>query len=270
MCCISRSNHSELPNRSRLFLRLNSGRRSNLEDKLKLLAKNIKPNITNEVVNDKLVITLSGSVGKPYWFEDEEDYINEKHVKSLINDTDKDIVIKLNSPGGDVFEGIAVYNYLKGLENHVAIEVTALAASAASIIAMAGDELVMCTGSQLMVHEASTITWGNKADHYKTINALETIDNSLVSVYADKTGVDREVITEWLNGETWFTAEEAVEQGLANGIKSTDKEPVVNAKASIAIDTDDLVAKVVAKLNENNVANEKPKTGLTKLFKGAK
>lgn len=244
-----------------------------MEDKLKLLAKNIKPNITNEVVNDKLVITLSGSVGKPYWFEDEEDYINEKHVKSLINDTDKDIVIKLNSPGGDVFEGIAVYNYLKGIENHVAIEVTALAASAASIIAMAGDELVMCTGSQLMVHEASTITWGNKADHYKTINALETIDNSLVSVYEDKTGIDREVITDWLNGETWFTAEEAVEQGLANRLKNLSDNQVVNKKVTVNVDADEIVAKITAQLEERfglNKQKEKPMTGLNKLFGGKK
>lgn len=242
-----------------------------MSEKLKRLAKQIKPNITNVVKDNKLILTLSGDVGTPYWYGDkEEDFINRKNVESLVGESDQDIVIKLNSPGGDVFDGIEVYNYLKDLPNKVTIEVTALAASAASVIAMAGDELVMCKGSQLMVHEASTITWGNKADHYKTINALEAIDNSLVSVYEDKSGLERDVITSWLNEEKWFTAEEAVEQGLANSIKEVVKDPMANAKASITIDTDDIVAKVVAKLNENNISKEKPKTGLTKLFKGAK
>ena len=262
-----------------------------MDEKLKKLAQNIKPNISNRVIDNKLIINLSGSVGEPYWFEDEEDFINEKHVRSLVNDTDKDIVIKLNSPGGDVFEGIAVYNYLKNLDNNVIVEVTALAASAASIIAMAGDEILMNTGSQMMVHEASTITWGNKSDHYKAINALESVDESLVSVYAERTGLDRGIISDWLTDEKWFTAEEAVEQGLADGMTEVkdvvSKEIYLNNKivevfseisapqeeypvVASNVDVDKIAAQVMASIEAKyGFENKKAKpAGLNKLFGG--
>lgn len=248
-----------------------------MSDKLRTIAKNIKPDISNAIVNDKLILNLSGSVGKPYWFEEEEDFINEKHVKALVDDTDKDIVIKLNSPGGDVFEGIAVYNYLKSLDNHVTIEVTALAASAASIIAMAGDETLMCTGSQMMVHEASTITWGNKSDHYKAINALESVDESIMSVYAKKTNLEPETILDWLESETWFTADEAVENGLADGVVE-DKLTAVNVSgegilldSGLSISANALNEEYIEQLiNErvNEFMNKKQPKGLNKLFGG--
>lgn len=245
-----------------------------MDEKLKKLAQNIKPNISNRVIDNKLIINLSGSVGEPYWFEDEEDFINEKHVRSLVNDTDKDIVIKLNSPGGDVFEGIAVYNYLKNLDNNVIVEVTALAASAASIIAMAGDEILMNTGSQLMVHEASTITWGNKADHYKAINALESVDESLVSVYAERTGLDRGIISDWLTDEKWFTAEEAIENGLADDVKekSVDTEETEEKQPAVVVNVDanKIAAQVMASIEAKyGFENKKAKpAGLNKLFGG--
>lgn len=239
-----------------------------VSEKLRRMAKNIKPKVTNEIVDDTLVITLSGSVGEPFWYDDEEeDFINAKRVESLVNGSDKDIVIKLNSPGGDVFDGIEVYNYLKSLDNHITIEVTALAASAASIIAMAGDEIVMDTGSQMMIHQASTITWGNKAEHYKTINALETIDSSIVSIYAERTDIDRDTLSDWLSGETWFTAEEAVAKGMADVIGGSQK---VENTVNISIDTDDVVQKVIAHLESKNKLEEKPKTGLSKIFGGKK
>ncbi|WP_407094575.1 head maturation protease, ClpP-related [Ruoffia sp. FAM 24228] len=242
-----------------------------MNDKLRKMARNIKPKISNEVIDNKLVITLSGSVGEPYWFDDkEEDFINEQRVKSLVGDSKQDIIIKLNSPGGDVFEGIATYNYLNELDNHVTIEVTALAASAASIIAMAGDEIVMCMGSQMMIHEASTVTWGNKADHYKTINALETIDSSIVSVYAEKTGIDRDEITDWLSGETWFTAEEAVEKGIANALKERPK-PIENKTVTVQVDGEAIANKVIAHFeNKYGISASEPKTGLSKIFGGKK
>lgn len=221
-----------------------------VNEKLRLLAKDIKPKITNEVIDDKLVITLSGNVGEPYWIDDdEEDFINERRVKSLIGDSKKDIIIKLNSPGGDVFDGIATYNYLKSLDNHITVEVTALAASAASIIAMAGDEIVMCTGSQLMIHEASTITWGNKSDHYKTINALESVDSSLISIYVEKTDIERDVVTDWLSGETWFTAEEAIEHGLADRMREVSEVEQEETNNQVdKLNIEDIVAKVKASL----------------------
>lgn len=201
----------------------------------------------NELVNDTNVITLSGTVGMPYPWEEEDETINQKFIESVLSKMQGDILIKLNSPGGDVFEGIAIYNYLKSLDNHITIEVTALAASAASIICMGANKVVMDTGSNFMIHEASTIAWGNKSDIQKTLNALNTIDTSLVDIYVERTGKTDEEITNWLNGETWFTANEAVENGFADEIGNVAvKEEVVEEKS------EDAIAKVMAQLVEIN------------------
>lgn len=250
-----------------------------MDEKLKTIAKEIVPRVSNEIVNEKLVITLSGTVGEPYWYEDDENFINEKRVKELVGDSKRDVVIKLNSPGGDVFEGIATYNYLKNLDNHVTVEVTALAASAASIIAMAGDEIVMCTGSQMMIHEASTFTFGNKSDHQRAINTLGTVDDSIISVYAERSGIDRETITEWLNGETWFTAEKAVEQGLADRTQVATEEDDETDKAdetevNNSFNIEEITAKIKADLEaeygllaKKETEQQKPKNIF---YKGAK
>ncbi|MEQ3600879.1 Clp protease ClpP [Bacillus thuringiensis] len=99
-----------------------------------------------------------------------------------------------------------------------------LAASAASIIAMAADEIVMRTGSRMMIHEASTIAYGNKQDIQKTLNALEAYDESIVSIYQQKTGKSREEITDLLEAETWFTAEQAVQEGFADKVEFDNRE----------------------------------------------
>ncbi|WP_124058458.1 head maturation protease, ClpP-related [Vaginisenegalia massiliensis] len=172
----------------------------------------------NEVVNGATVLTLSGPVGQPYPWEDEDSTINAKLVKSALDGYEGDVLIKLNSPGGDVFEGIEIYNYLKSLSNHVTVEVTALAASAASIISMSADKLVMDVGSNMMIHKASTVAWGNEEEIMKTVKALQSIDSSLVAIYAEKTGKSDDEIRELIANETWMTANETVEAGFADEV----------------------------------------------------
>src|SRR5690606_26895950 len=121
----------------------------------------------------------------------------------------ENITIRLNSPGGDAFDGITIYNRLKDHDAKVKVIVDGWACSAASIIAMAADELVMNTGSMLMIHEASTIVWGTKQDFEKEIELMKKLDKSLVDIYMTKAKVEREEIETLVNNETWFTAEEA-------------------------------------------------------------
>jgi ATP-dependent Clp protease, protease subunit len=228
--------------------------------------KKIKPEITNEVTDGGHVLTLSGRVSKNYWSDD--DHINVETVSNELDAVEGNITIRLNSGGGDVFEGIEIYNYLKSLDNHITIEVTALAASAASIIAMAGDEIKMCTGSSMMVHEASTIAWGNKSDIQKVLNSLDTIDDSLVSIYAERTGADKETINSWIEEETWFTADEAIEVGLADGKREKETNNVIE------LDVEAITEQVAANLEQRFTAYFKSKentakhkaTGLNKLF----
>ncbi|MGR5867126.1 head maturation protease, ClpP-related [Bacillus cereus] len=111
-----------------------------------------------------------------------------------------------------------MYNQLKNHPAKIIINVDGLAASAASIIAMAADELIMNTGSMLMIHEASTWTWGTKLDIRKTLNALEGIDKSLADIYMTRYQGERSEIETMIANETWFTANEAVEIGLAHQV----------------------------------------------------
>ena len=196
----------------------------------------------NEVKNGKHVLTLSGNVQKKYWRDD--DVINAKDIRESLESVTDDIVIKLNSPGGDVFEGIEIYNYLKDHPSNITVEVTGIAASAATFITAGANEVIMNIGTSLMIHEASTFTWGNKSDIQKTLNALETIDESILSIYSEKTGQSNEQLEEWMNEEKWFTADEAVEFGFADSVKRDNAESVeseesiediINSKVAIAM-----------------------------------
>lgn len=175
--------------------------------------RNVAPEFKNETKNNKHIITLSGTIANLGVFENA---IDAQSIRDALDNVNKDIVVKLNSGGGDVFEGIEIYNYLKSLSNHITVEVTSLAASAASLVAMAGDEIVMRNGSNLMVHEASTMAFGNKSDIQKTLNALSAIDTSIVDIYQERTGLDKDEIIDMLASETWLTADEAIQKGFAD------------------------------------------------------
>ena len=209
----------------------------------------------NELKNGKHVLTLSGNVRKKYWSDD--DVINAKDVRETLDAVSEDIVIKLNSPGGDVFEGIEIYNYLKDHPSNITVEVTGVAANAATFIVAGADEVIMNIGTSLMIHEASTFAWGNKSDIQKTLNALETIDESILSIYSEKTGQSNEQLEEWMNEEKWFTADEAVEFGFADSVKRDNAESVeseesiediINSKVAIAMAAfSDALEKPIAK-----------------------
>lgn len=186
--------------------------------------------VKNELSTGKQVLTLSGPVRKKY--ADDDACIDAKTIEQALQQSTSPLTIRLNSVGGDVFEGIEIYNLLRASERYITVEVTALAASAASIIAMGADRIVMTIGSSLMIHEASSFAWGNKKDLQKVLQALETIDESILDIYADKTGQSKKVLSEYLEKETWFTAQEAVDQGFADEIKQKEEKvtPVAENK----------------------------------------
>jgi ATP-dependent Clp protease protease subunit len=124
--------------------------------------------------------------------------------------------IHINSPGGDVFEGRAIAAAIRGYRGKTVARIEGLAASAASYIALAANEVEISDGSFFMIHEASALAWGTKADLRKTADLLDKIDAELVREYVAETGGDESTIRAWLEAETWFTADEAVEHGFAD------------------------------------------------------
>ncbi|NTW99600.1 MAG: Clp protease ClpP [Geobacteraceae bacterium] len=128
------------------------------------------------------------------------------------------INLRLNSPGGDVFDGFTIHNLLKEHPAKVKVQVDGLAASIASIIAMAGDEVRMAKNAFMMIHNAWSGLMGNAEDMRKMADTLDKIDGQLVKTYQDKTGSTQRDIRQMMADETWLTADEAVSKGFADSI----------------------------------------------------
>lgn len=130
----------------------------------------------------------------------------------------RDITLKINSPGGDVFDGIAMFNDLIAHNGRIRVEITGLAASAASIVAMAGDEIVMGENAFMMIHNAWSIVIGNRHDLRDFAGTLDKIDGALAKTYATRTGLGIRTVSQMMDDETWLTAAEAKEKGFADSV----------------------------------------------------
>lgn len=146
--------------------------------------------------------------------------ITAQDVLAALNDAEGDVTVRMNSGGGDAFEGVAIMNVLRAHEGEVTVVVEGLAASAASVIAVGGSsKLVMRPGAELMLHDAWTFADGNAADLEKLAADLERTSQSMAEIYAEKAGTSPEVIRQMMRDETWFSAQEAVDAGLADAVE---------------------------------------------------
>ncbi|MFD9256936.1 head maturation protease, ClpP-related [Streptomyces sp. NPDC059538] len=135
-----------------------------------------------------------------------------------------EITVNLSSPGGEIFEGIAIYNALRTHPANVTVRVSALAASIASVIAQAGDRIVMLSGSQMMIHEGSGLCMGNAEDMLQMAQLLDRQSANIADIYAERAGGSTEEWRERMKAETWFNAEEAVAAGLADEVETTPRK----------------------------------------------
>lgn len=163
-------------------------------------------------------MNLYGFIGATYW-DDEEQSVTTKAVNQALKGiTADEIDVHINSYGGDAFEGIGIYNALKQSDKTINIYIDALAASAASIVAMAGDKIYMPKNAQMMVHHAATMIYGDASDLENAIADLNKMDRSLVMTYMTRfTGTEDELIA-LLDAETFLNADEAVALGLADEV----------------------------------------------------
>ena len=147
----------------------------------------------------------------------------ESFVKAVYAvDPTHTINLRVNSPGGSVFAARAMEQALRAHKGKVVVHIDGLAASAATFVSMAGDEIVMAKGAMFMIHKAWTGMWGNAEDLRKEADLLDKIDGTLAETYAEKTGKDVAAISEWMAAETWFTAQEALEAGFATSIAEAE------------------------------------------------
>lgn len=175
-------------------------------------------------------ITIYGIIGTSWW----SDSFSATDLDNALNEAGaNDIVVRLNSPGGDAFMGIAIYNRLRRHAGNVKIYIDGWACSAASVIAMAADELIMGLGSMIMIHEASSLVWGTKTEMRKEANVLDELEEGIIDIYMTKATISREEIREKVDAETWFSAKKAVEIGFADTAEGTIEDDGKNTSNSV-------------------------------------
>ncbi|MET7944278.1 head maturation protease, ClpP-related [Streptomyces sp. NPDC005302] len=178
--------------------------------------------ITNAASPDEAEVMLYDEIGG--WYGATAD----QFIADLRGVTSPNLRVRINSPGGSVFEGIAIANALRSHPGNVTIQVDSVAASIASVIAMAGDRVEMAPNSMLMIHDASGVCLGNAADMEEMGKLLALISDNIADAYASRAGGTREEWRAAMQAETWYLAEDAVKAGLADEALSTPKtgEPV--------------------------------------------
>ena len=170
---------------------------------------------------DERILRIDGVIAEEPWIDDE---ITPKQFKSELMSGSGDITLWINSPGGDVFAASQIYNMLMDYKENVTVKIDGLAASAASVIAMAGTRVLMSPVSQIMVHNPMTVAIGNAEEMSKAIKMLSEIKESIINAYELKTNLPRDEISKMMDSECWMNAKKAVELGFADEIMYTEKD----------------------------------------------
>ncbi|WP_350343229.1 head maturation protease, ClpP-related [Proteinivorax hydrogeniformans] len=164
---------------------------------------------------------LDGYIAEESWFEDD---VTPKIFKEELEAERGDITLFINSPGGDCFAASRIYTMLKEYEGKVTVKIDGIAASAASVIAMAGDEVLMSPTAMLMIHNPATIVWGEVLDMKRGIEVLSEVKESIINAYESKAGLTRQKISTMMDKETWMSAGKALELGFCDEVLYTEKK----------------------------------------------
>lgn len=180
----------------------------------------------NKVESESPELLIYGTLANESWYED--DVTAMAFQEELKEHSGKDIVLRINSPGGDVHAGVAIFSLLQDHKGFKTCKIDGLAASAATIPPMACDKVIMSQAATMMIHNPWTLAVGDANEMQNVIDQLNEIREGIVSAYANKTGMERDQIIDLMDAETWMSAEKAVELGFADQIenKITDlKQP---------------------------------------------
>lgn len=167
------------------------------------------------------VLMLNGEISDETWYGDE---VTPGLFRSELNGGEGDVTIWINSPGGDCFAAAQIYSMLMDYKGKVNVRIDSLAASAASVIAMAGDTVEMSPVGMMMIHNPSTISIGDSAEMQKAIDRLGEVKESIINAYELKTGLSRNKLSKLMDAETWFNAKKAVELGFVDKILFAEGE----------------------------------------------
>lgn len=209
------------------------------------------------------MLELNGTIAEESWFDDD---VTPQLFKEELNAGNGDITVWINSPGGDCVAAAQIYNMLSNYAGKVTVKIDGIAASAASVIAMAGDTVLVSPVSMMMIHNPATIAWGDSVEMQKAVAMLDEVKESIINAYEIKTGLDRKKLSKLMDAETWMDANSAVEYGFADEIMrrntAEDMEvPTVSMMYSPVQVTNSLKEKIAKKCKI-----EKPKIKAEDLF----
>lgn len=169
---------------------------------------------------DEYSISIFDPIGFDPWTGEG---VTAKRIAAALRTLDgADVTVNINSPGGDMFEGLAIYNLLREYSGKVVVKVLGLAASAASIIAMAGDEVRIARAGFLNIHNCWVVAMGNRYDLMEMAERLAPFDQAMADIYAARTGAPQDAMQKLMNADSWIAGSAAVEQGFADGLLALD------------------------------------------------
>ena len=201
---------------------------------------------------------LNGTIAEESWFDDD---VTPQLFKEELNAGTGTITVWINSPGGDCVAAAQIYNMLANYKGTVTVRIDGIAASAASVIAMAGTKVIMSPVSMMMIHNPMTIAFGDSANMQKAIAMLDEVKESIINAYEIKTGLSRAKLSRLMDAETWMDANSAIEMGFAdelmqrNTADAVEVPQVSNVYSRTAV-TNHLMDKIAAKCR----IEQKPKT----------
>ena len=193
---------------------------------------------------------LNGTIAEESWFDDD---VTPQLFKDELMAGSGDITVWINSPGGDCVAAAQIYNMLMDYKGNVTVKIDGIAASAASVIAMAGTKVLMSPVSMMMIHNPMTVAYGDSTEMQKAIEMLGSVKDSIINAYEIKTGLSRAKLSHLMDAETWMDATKAVELGFADGIlkrpgEAEDQEtPTVSMLYSKANVVNSLMDKIAHK-----------------------
>ena len=223
--------------------------------------------ITNqetETQSQERILFLNGTIAEESWFDDE---VTPSLFKDELNSGEGDITVWINSPGGDCIAAAQIYNMLMDYKGNVTVKIDGIAASAASVIAMAGNKVIVSPVSMIMIHNPATIAAGDTAEMQKAIAMLDEVKESIINAYEIKTGLSRARLSHLMDAETWMDANSAIELGFADEIMQRNAEedelevPNVSMTFSRASVTNSLIEKMaekckIAQKAKNEIASD--------------
>lgn len=199
-------------------------------------------------------ISIFDVIGADYWGEG----VTASRIAGALRSLNgADVTVNINSPGGDMFEGLAIYNLLREYDGKVTVKVLGLAASAASIIAMAGDDVQIGRGAFLMIHNCWVYAMGNRHDLAQIAADMAPFDNAMSDIYQARSGLDADTIGKMMDGETYIGGSDAVAKGFADSLLSADE----------IADDDDSPAAALRKLDALLAKTDTPRSERRKLLK---